>query len=416
MTEHVSHLLGDYDHKKTLYSMGEDIFASLSQEQAFSTDTTGIANRIAGLVMYHQVNMNTPIIGSLPEIDRTTDETISVDSDSPAATFRSVFAPPAVSGVAGGGAIPAASDWETRITEARPKILSMAVESDFIHDIEARLGHDTVDFDTLVAIGESFMDRSIERDSVAREAPAGGDQYGADDLTVMLDRVVASADEEANATDSTATAYDDGDLDVYDIDRSATGAGGDNEANWADATVDHGGGSVRQLTSDLMNDFLDSVVQDSTAEYNDLFIVTGRDTARVLSDLRESQFRADALSGASTEQVNEAESRFGHNFNARISHWDGVPLVVAPTVPTDNLERVYALDPTPGKVTDEQGNPLPKIGIENYRAPDTWRAGPDQTVNPLATGEIKAEAAFAVYHEIVCRDFSSQGKLRDLEA
>jgi len=414
---HVNH--GRFDHKKTLVSMAENagVFDALSKEATFGTDTIDIANRIAGLALYNQVNMKTPIIGALPEIDRTQEESIDIRSDSPAATFRAVFNPPAVSGVAGGGSLPTAVTWDTRSPEARPKILSMAIEDDFILSIESRLGHDTVDFETLMNLGRDFMTRSIERDAIARPVQQGGDDYDVDDLTVMLDRVIASEDEETNGVDDTGTSFDGGELDVYDIDRSATGADASNESNWADATVDHNDGTLRQLTGSLMDDFLDSIVDGSSAEYENLVIITGRQTARVLSDLRESQFRADALQGAGTEEVNDAETRLGHNFNARISHWDGVPLVVAPSVPTDSggLERIYALDPTPGQVTDEDDNPLPKIAIENYRVPDAWRAGPDQPVNPLATGEIKSEAAFAVYHEIVCRDFGAQGKLRDIE-
>jgi len=72
------------------------------------------------------------------------------------------------------------------------------------------------------------------------------------------------------------------------------------------------------------------------------------------------------------------------------------------------------MDPTLAQVGEGE-EPKPKIGIENYRAPDVWRAGVDAPVNPLATGDFKNEALFAMYHELVVRDFSAMGKLRDVE-
>lgn len=394
---------------------GGDIFETLAQQQTFTTDTRGVARRIAGLALYNAVNMKTPLIGALPDIDRTDEESINVMEDSPAATFRGVFDPPSTSGVAGGGNIPSAQRWETRAVEARVKIISMAIEGDFIHDIESRLGHDTLDFDTLVDLGEQFVNRSLERDNVARAVTSGGDSYADDDLVVPLDRVVASEDEESNATDASGNAYAAGDLDVYDVDRSATASqSDDNYLNWFDATVDHNSGTLRQLTRDLINQHLDNQVQDSSAEHGNLIGITGRDTARVMSDLRDSQFRADALSEPGREQVNEAESRYGLNFTTRISHWDDIPIVVVPSAPGQSLSRLFFLDPTPGQVpgTNER---LPKIGIEHYRSPDAWTAGPDQQTNPLATGKIAQEAAFAMYPEVVARDVSAQGKIIEIE-
>lgn len=413
---------GRYNHINTLKSIGQQsgVFSALSQEATFGTGTVDISDKIAGLVLYNQVNMNNPVIGALPEIDRTGDESINLDTDTPATTYRAIFNPPAISGVAGGGSLPTAVTWDTRRVVADIQISSMAIETDFIIDIENRLGHDTLGLEDLLEVAPDFMTRSVERDALMRAVNASGGTagdtpaYENDDLLLLLDRAIASEDEETNADDPNNDPYVAGDLDVYDITRANTADGESNESNWADAQVDHNSGTDRQLTSDLINTWIDNQVDNSSAEYENLIIITGRDSARVMSDLRESQFRGDALREPGREDVNDAESRWGLNFTARISHWDGIPVVVAPTVPSDSLSRVFALDTTPGQVSDDSGNPLPKIGIENYRTPDTWRAGPDQPVNPIATGEIKAEAAFAMYHELVVRDFGAQGKLRDI--
>jgi hypothetical protein len=409
---------GAFNHLNTLKSMADSggLFDSLEAQQSFGTDSLGMANRIAGLAIYNQVNLNTPILGALPSIDRTGDETINVMSDSPAATFRAAFNPPSTSGVAGGGSLPSTSEWDFRTVEARPKIVTMGIDTDFIVDIENRLGHDTVGLEELLELGEQYVQRSLERDNVARGVDAGTtDQYADDDLMVMLDRVVSSAGEESSGGDAfDGTNYSDGDMDVYDVDRSATGADGSNESNWFDATVNHGSGTLRQLTSDLINDTIDTQVQDSSAEYENLVLITGRDTARVMSDLRESQFRADALAQPGREDVNDADTRFGVNFSSRISHWDGIPLVVAPSVPGQSLSRIFSIDPTPGQVSGD-GEALPKIGVENYRTPDAWRAGPDQPVNPIATGNVSQEAYWAYYPEIVCREPGAMMKISEIE-
>jgi len=422
MHPHIQHLHEQqYTPGGAARGMWSDLFSNLEQQATFGTDTAGLVNDIAGLVLYNQVNMKNNILGALPEVDRTGEEQIS-PGDTPAKTFRSIFNPPSVSGVSGGGSVPTATTADIRKVSADVRISSMAVESDLIVDIESRLGHDTVGLEELIDIMRDYMTRSVERDALARTVNASGStagdtpQYADDDLLLTIDRAIASEDEETNGVDANGDAFSDGDLDVYDIDRSATGAGGANEANWADAYVDHNSGTLRQLTGDRINTFVDNYVQNGSAERENVMLVTGYNTARVMSDLRDSQFRADALQAPSRESVNDAESRLGANFNAQISHWDSMPVIVAETVPTDNsgLERIYAMDPTPAQ-TGQGQDARPKISIENYRAPDVWRAGVDAPVNPLATGEFKNEALFAMYHELVVRDFSAMGKLREIE-
>jgi len=399
--------------------MWSDLFDNLEQQATFGTSTTDLVNDIAGLVLYNQVNMKNNILGAIPEVDRTGEENIN-PGETPAKTYRAIFNPPSVSGISGGGSVPTAVTADIRKVSADVRISSMAIESDVIVDIESRLGHDSVGLEELVDIMRDYMVRSVERDALARTVNATGGtagdtpQYGSDDLLLTIDRAVASEDEETNGQDANGDAFSDGDLDVYDIDRSATGADGDNEANWADAYVDHNNGTLRQLNADRINTWIDNYVQNGSAERGNFFLVTGYDTARVMSDLRDSQFRADALREATREDVNDAESRLGANFNAQISHWDGHPIIVAETVPSDSLGRIYAMDPSLAQVGND-GEARPKISIENYRTPDVWRAGVDAPVNPLATGDFKNEALFAMYHELVVRDFSAMGKLRDIE-
>ena len=61
------------------------------------------------------------------------------------------------------------------------------------------------------------------------------------------------------------------------------------------------------------------------------------------------------------------------------------------------------------------GQPRPKIYIENYDTPYFETAGRGQSQGYLATGEYKEKALFRHDHELVCVDASAQGKLRDLQ-
>jgi hypothetical protein len=243
-----------------------------------------------------------------------------------------------------------------------------------------------------------------------------GVQYDNQTSLVELDRVIASADEEANATDTTGTAYADGDLDIGTIDRSATGAGGANEANWADAVVDHNSGADRQLTRDVVNDTIGKLEDNGTRREN-LVILTGRDTARVLSDLRDAQFRHDAGAAASRSMddrgQDEGETRYGVDFNTQISHWDGIPIVVGPNVPSDSLSRMFILDLT-SQQDPVTGQEMPKLGVEVYVPMFTEVAGLGESTNTLALGSLNNQVGLGITHEVKCIRFNHQAKVRDL--
>jgi hypothetical protein len=61
------------------------------------------------------------------------------------------------------------------------------------------------------------------------------------------------------------------------------------------------------------------------------------------------------------------------------------------------------------------GTTVPRIGVEEYAAPYVESAGRGEDQGFLSIGEFKNQVLYKMDHEIVCRDFSSTGKLRDIE-
>jgi len=427
IAESVSTGLGKYAHAQNRVADGfhwADSLAglygksdSLFQKASFTSSDAGINNQAFGEVLWQQANTKTPLWGMLPKVP--SDSPVNSISDPRPQTFRRVFNPPAHSSNSEGSGWSPPVTFDVRETSADPHEGEMLFEATVLQQLQAEI-QDGVPFENLTQIGEEYFQLSLEANGVAaaNESSTGtGTQYSNLTDIVPLDKVVSSADEEANADDTAGTAYAAGDTDVYGIDRSATGDGGANEANHFDAVVDHNSaGGDRQLTKDLVNGMIESLETNGT-DLNNLVMYTGTDTARVLSELRESQFRADMMANAVAQSLgrgtDEAEARQGVETNARISHWDGIPVVQGQNVASDSLSRIYFLDMT--SMTDPvTGQQVPKLGVEVYLPMVTETAGLGQATNTLAIDKKADQVGVLTYHELVCRRANHQGKLRDL--
>jgi hypothetical protein len=427
MAESVSAGLGKYAHAQDRVAAGFHWADSLTglygksdslyQKAQFTSADAGINNEAFGEVLWQQANTKTPLWGLLPKVP--SDSPVNSISDPRAQTFRRVFNPPAHTSGSEGAGWSNAVTFDVRETTADPHTGEMLFEATVLQQLQAEI-QDGVPFENLTQIGEEYFQLSLEENGVAQENEStGGNGTAYSSLTdiVPLDKVISSAGEEANADDSTGTLFNDGDADVYGVDRSATADGGDNEANHFDAVVDHNSANGdRQLTKDLVNGLIESLESNGT-DIENLVIYTGTDTARVLSELRESQFRADMMAQAVAQSIgrgtDDGESRRGVETNARISHWDGIPVVQGQNCPSDSLSRIYFLDMT--SMTDPvTGSQVPKLGVEVYLPMVTETAGLGQATNTLAIDKKADQVGLLTYHETVCRRTNHQGKLRDL--
>jgi len=402
------------DVMEKMYSSQDSLF----QKASFTSSDAGINNRAFGEVLWQQANVKTPLWGMLPKVP--SDSPVNSISDPRPQTFRTVFNPPAHSSQAEGGSWSSPVVFDTREVYADPHQGEILFEATILQQLQAEI-QDGVPFENLTQIGEEYFRRSLEVNGVAAEnvsaANSTGTTYSNLNGIVPLDKVISSADEESNADDSGGNAYGDGDTDVYTIDRSATTDGDSNEANYFDSVVDHNSaGGDRQLTKDLINGVLESLVQNGVDRDN-VVIFTGIDTARVMSELKESQFRADALAAAMAQTIgrgtDEAETRHGVNFNSQISHWDDIPVVQGPNVPSDSLSRIYFLDMSTMQ-DPVTGKNVPKLGVEVYLPMVTETAGLGQATNTLAIDKKADQVGLLTYHELLCRRANHQGKLRDL--
>lgn len=381
--------------------------------------TSGDANRnqtVFGEVMWQQANVATPLYGLMPKIPA--DNAPTNINDPRPVSYRAVFNPPDMTSPAEGGDWGSPVTFDTREVEAQPKHSTIRFENTLLQELFAEI-QDGVGFDDLTQIGEEYFRKAFETQGIARAVEStnvAGTVYEDQTSLVELDRVIASSDEEANAADTSGNDYADGDLDIYDIDRSATGAGESNEAAWADAVVDHNSGGDRQLTRDVINSTVETLEDNGTRREN-LILFTGRDTARVLSELRDAQFRADASAAGSRTMgdrgQDEGETRWGTEFNTQISHWDGIPVVVGPNVPSDSLSRIFLLDLTTQQ-DPETGEVAPKLGVETYIPMFTETAGLGEATNTLALGSLNNQVGLGITHEVKCIRFNHQAKLRDL--
>jgi len=273
---------------------------------------------------------------------------------------------------------------------------------------------DGVPWDELTRVDELYQELAIDRDGVMAAVSANNGGYSSRTKITELDRIIASGDEEANATDPDSTAFSDGDLDVYDIDRSAD--------SWADAYVDHNSGTLRQLTESLMDSILEQYFDFGSASRENVFILTGRDTARVLGELQsDSTDGVQAVVNYDPEDigrdgVNDAETVMGLPTNTKSRHYKGIPIVPSQHAPSDGaLSRIYLI-PT-DTIQAGNGEQVPRIAVEELRNPhyeELTDANPENAPY-LSRGKKENAAYYLMDHEIVTRDFSALGKGRDLQ-
>lgn len=386
-------------------------------EKAFTSTDRGRSNMAFGQVLWQQVNTKTPFYGVFPKI--AADSAPNNINNPRPMTYRAVFNPPEMTSPGEGGQWGEPVEFSSREVEITPHHSTMRFEGTVLQDLYAQI-QDNVPWENLTEIGEEYFQRELETSGIARPVMSStttGTQYDASDVVTEIDRVVSSADEEANATDPNGDPFNDGDLDVYNIDRSDTGTNGSNEANWADAEVNHNGGTLRQLTLSLIDETIEALEQAGT-DVTNLVMVTGTDTARVISELKSDQYRSDAMADALSEAIgrgsDEGESRYGHAWSDRLRSYQGIPILSVPNVPSDSLSRIFLLDMTTMQdpVTGEN---VPKFGIEQYIPMTVETAGLGQETNTLALGNLVQQHGVLMTHEPRCNRFNHQGKIRDLQ-
>ncbi|MBX0325810.1 hypothetical protein EGH21_22590 [Halomicroarcula sp. F13] len=387
-----------------------EALSAISQEATYSTSDAALVNDLFGAALYVQTNLEANGYGSLPKIDRSG---MNTDASQPLPlTFRAAHTPPALQSTGEGASIPDGRKYSQEEVSAAIKQSEAVVEQTHLQQVRAEI-LDGVPWDELTRVDELFQELAIDRDGVMAAVSANNGGYSSRDKITELDRIIASGDEEANATDTSSTAFADGDLDVYDIDRSAD--------SWADAYVDHNSGTLRQLTESLMDSFLAQYFDFGSASRENVYILTGRTTAKVLGEIQsDSTDGVQAVVNYDPEDigrdgVNDAETVMGLPTNTKSRHYKGIPIVPSQHIPADSLGRIYLI-PT-DTIQAGDGQQVPRIAVEELRNPhyeELTDANPENAPY-LSRGKKENAAYYLMDHEIVTRDFSALGKLRDLQ-
>lgn len=394
--------LGTLDAKTIDEKVFED---GLVQRAQYDTSADAHTNAIYAATLFAQYNSENNFYQAIPQVDYM-DMPSSLDNGNVAAkAFRAAHSPVPLQTHSEGGSVPSGETFSTEEVSFDVKRSETVIEVSDLMQIRSAI-EDAVGFEEFLELQENQLDLAIDRDALATGVSSGDGGYSSYDDITPLDRAIASSDELANAGDGSDTAFNGTELNYGTIDRSTD--------TWADSYVDYAdsGNGNRQLTADLMNDFVRSFNEFGDVNvYDNTFILTGHDTAGVLSDLMadRTQPRIDAdASNASRTSVNDAATLPGLDGTALSKTWDGIPIVPNQNCPDDGgLSRIYM-------VPTDTIRGVPRVAIENYAEPYFEAAGRGQSQGYLATGNYREEGLFLLNHELVVRDFSSTAKLRDL--
>lgn len=385
--------------------LSDSMFDDVLQKASYDTSSSGLVNDVFGAVLFAQYNTENAWYQALPIVDKS-NTGFSLGDSVPAKAYRAAHDPVDLQTHSEGGDVPTGNTMSVKEFSVEVKRSDTIATASDLQQIESVL-EDAVGFEDLWELQQEQLDLAVDRDAIAAPALEADDEYSAVDEITPLDRAISSQDEENSADDVNDNAFSDGALDYGSVDRSSV--------TWADSYVDHNGVSGnRQLTRDLMDDFLANLGDNGSADpYEESVIFTGRDSAKILSDLMADSSRGTHIEfdggGSGTDSVNDAETLAGLAGTTRFRHYDDIPILPNQHAPADGVSRVYVLPM--GTIQGE-----PRVCIEQYAEPYMERAGRDQAQGYLATGSYEEQGLMTLNHELKVNDFPSAGKLRDLSA
>lgn len=372
----------------------------LLQRAQYDTSTEAHINDIFTATLYAQYNAEHEWIDALTQVDRFN---ASLEGPVTAKAFRAATNPVDLQTHSEGGQI---SDGQTMGVETvsfDPKRSETVIEVSDLQEIRSMI-EDAVGFEEFWELQQEQLDLAIDREGIANAVYQGDSAYEDTDEITSLDRVIASSDEESNANDPDGNAYDAGDLDYGSVTRA--------EDDWADSYIDYSATETQQLTNDLVTSFLNGMNEFADVDvYNDTAILTGHDTAGVLSELaaeRNNVRNQAAMAEYTRENVGEGQTIRGLSGPARYRDYDGIPIVGNQhAIKHGDISSIFV-------VPTDTIRGQPRLAIEQFAEPYTETAGRGQTQGYLATGNYREEALMLQHHEVVNRDFASAGLLRDL--
>jgi len=206
-----------------------------------------------------------------------------------------------------------------------------------------------------------------------------------------IDRIVGSYSE-INGVGQTA-----GDLDVYGIDRDAG-------ASWADAYVNHGSGTDRDLSLSHIKDILSNTRKHwkNPADTSNKIWLTGYDTLSRIEQIYESQMTYNPQGARIQPSINGIQVLDrGQSVGMMVSTLHDIPVIVSDDVPQDTISRIYLLD-------------LDRLEFQQGMLMQYFEGGASRgTVVEL--GSFGDKGVFYMSGELVATRFNCHGKGRDFQ-
>lgn len=379
----------------------------MQRAQYNASNQASLVNNIFGSVLYAWYNQEEKFYGALPKIDMMQAPPHNAGDRIPK-SFRVAHSPVSLDTHSAGGSVSSAANFTVEEVSFEVKRSETVISVSDLQQIESML-EDAAGFDELWEIQQDQLTLAVDSE-LGSAVNTTDSNYGSRDKIVKLDRAIASKDEEDSSDDTDDNAYSNGDLDYGTIDRGSDA--------WADSYVDHNGTSGdRQLTRDLMDDFLANLADNGDGDpWENGVIFTGRDTAKILQDLMADSTRGTRItvdaSDMGRDSINDAVTELGLAGTTRFRDYDGIPVIANQNAPADTISRIFVLNL--GMTTTPTGEQVPRCGIEQYAEPYTEAAGRGQSQGYLALGNYEEKALFLLNHEFISYDNPSHGKLRDL--
>ncbi|MEE9215671.1 MAG: hypothetical protein V3U54_13025 [Thermodesulfobacteriota bacterium] len=210
-----------------------------------------------------------------------------------------------------------------------------------------------------------------------------------------IDRMITNFSEVTDATIS----IDAGDGDLWG------GSGGtvDRDANnaWSNAHVNHNSGTDRELTPKLINDLFTETGR-WTKKNHPRAIITGWDTYRRMGELRAPQMVFDNTKTIQPGFGGIQTPNPGVEGALNVATWDGVPIIVSDDTPKDTISRIYLVN-------------FNYMAIKVLMPTQFYQTGLTTDGNIFALDTFADEGMFVTMLELICKQFPSQAKLRDLK-
>lgn len=352
----------------------------ITKDDPVKTTTTGVYNAVYGQQVWAQLNQEANAFGCLPKYPWER------------GGWRIITARAAASGggVAENAALPATIKPTFAEIEDLPKTVAHTFD---VSEVQEYLAAESADD----AFGAMAHMRPImglhHKEMINTMLLADVDTLASNNIE-SLDRVTLS--EAARS----ALGITDGDQDMHGIDRGGN-------TIYDPGYCGHNSGTDRIVTDDLLRTAMHNLGSKGA---NTSVIITGHDTKADIDGLFEAAVRYQVLGEATIKVgVNGIQTQEGFGYSVKAATYQGIPIIISKNVETDTISRIHFLD-----TTDPEGFGKPRLGIMVAKPTQYFEAGM-LTGNPFGIDRLGTEGMFRTMAELICRNFQSQGSIRDLK-